>query len=350
MREHTPVLLHEVIEFLDPKPGKRFIDATIGMAGHSRELLKAGSQVLALDADPAVIASLKATVGRRGNPSETRPPGLASLAQVGQVASPGTPRNDKLILAQGNFADIGEIALTHRFTDVDGILFDLGLGSHQLDDPQRGFSFQKDGPLDMRYDQKSEVRSRKSETAADIVNFYPEKELTRIFYKYGEEMRFGKRIARSILARRKIGSINTTAELFELIKQALPGQFRFRAGDTARKIFQSLRIELNQELTNLERGLQQAVPLLKGGDGGKDRAGGRLVVISFHSLEDRIVKNFFIKQAKDCVCPPSFPVCRCDARATLRILTKKPMMASAEEVSINPRAHSAKLRAAERIL
>ena len=191
----------------------------------------------------------------------------------------------------------------------------------------------------MRFDAKSQNSNIK--TAGSIVNFYAEKDLLRIFFQYGEEKRFGKRIVGAIMARRKLGSINTTGELFELIKQALPGQFRFRAGDTARKIFQALRIEVNDELGNLERGLQQAVSLLK--------SGGRLVVISFHSLEDRIVKQFFVREARACVCPPSFPVCRCDARARLRILTKKPVMASGDEARTNSRARSAKLRAAEKI-
>ena len=188
---------------------------------------------------------------------------------------------------------------------------------------------------------KIQVSKSKFQTAGDMVNHYSDKDLLRIFYKYGEEKRFGRRVVRAILDKRKLGSIGTTAELFEIIKQALPGQFRFKAGDTARKIFQALRIEVNDELANLERGLPQAVSLLKNK--------GRLVVISFHSLEDRIVKSFFVKEAKDCVCPPSFPVCTCAARAHLRILTKKPITASEEEVKNNSRARSAKLRAAEKI-
>jgi 16S rRNA (cytosine1402-N4)-methyltransferase len=173
------------------------------------------------------------------------------------------------------------------------------------------------------------------------VNYSPEKELLQIFGKCGEERRFGKRISRAILAQRKQSSIETTGELFAIIKQALPAKLRFRAPDTARRIFQALRIEVNDELVNLERGLQQAVDLLK--------VGGRLVVISFHSLEDRIVKNFFVQEAKNCVCPPEFPECRCDAQACVKIMTKKPVMASDDETKANPRSRSAKLRAAERI-
>jgi len=312
MLAHTPVLLNEVIGFFDPKPGKKFIDATVGRAGHANQLVNGGAEVLGVDTDSEVVAELKS-----------------------QSAS----RRTKIKAVVGNFGNLKSIAEENDFTDVDGILMDLGLGSHQLDDSERGFSFQKDGPLDMRFDAKSQNSNIK--TAGSIVNFYAEKDLLRIFFQYGEEKRFGKRIVGAIMARRKLGSINTTGELFELIKQALPGQFRFRAGDTARKIFQALRIEVNDELGNLERGLQQAVSLLK--------SGGRLVVISFHSLEDRIVKQFFVREARDCGCPPSFPVCRCDARARLRILTKKPVMASGDEARTNSRARSAKLRAAEKI-
>ncbi len=304
MPSHIPVLLNEVIGFFDPKPGKRFIDATLGMGGHAKKLINAGAEVLGIDADPVVIGQLKG-------------------------------QNSKLRTAVGNFGDINRLAEENNFSGVDGILFDLGLGSHQLDDEKRGFSFQKDGPLDMRFSQNSK------KTAGQILNYYPEQDLLRIFFQYAEEKRFGKKIARAIMLRRKTGTLETTTELFDLIKQALPGKFRFRAGDVARKIFQGLRIEVNDELSNLERGLQQAVPLLNNG--------GRLVVISFHSLEDRIVKKFFALMARNCVCPPSFPVCRCDTRASLRVLTKKPVMASEIEMKSNPRSHSAKLRAAEKI-
>lgn len=315
---HIPVLLQEVVNFLEPKSGEKYIDATYGGGGHSSAIVEKGGIVLGIDADPSA-------------------PGVTI----------------------GNFKDIKQIAEENGFTEVDGILFDLGMGSHQLDDPERGFSFQKTGPLDMRYDP-----SGKFQTAADIVNKYGEKELVRLFYNYGEERRFGKKIAQAILARRKVGTIRTTTELFELIKHALPGKFRFKAAAAARRIFQSLRIEVNQELQNLEKALPQAVGLLKGSNGGKGSKGGgpastrggeptrggRLAVISFHSLEDRIVKTFFARLARDCVCPPDFPICRCDARASLRILTKKPVTASEEEIKTNPRSKSAKMRVAEKII
>ncbi|TSA45650.1 16S rRNA (cytosine(1402)-N(4))-methyltransferase [bacterium] len=360
MLQHIPVLLKEVTEYLDPSPGKKFIDATVGGGGHAKELIKNGAAVLGIDRDSSVIASISdlslrgvtPATGRRGNPKDDE---IASLTLAMTEKKKGA-RNDELRVVQGNFADLKKIAEANGFAEVDGILFDLGLGSHQLDDPKRGFSFQKTGPLDMRYDIGSPStssgnillpeRSRAGRggveglTAARIVNSYSEKELIRIFYQYGEERRFGKRIARAILEARKTGEIATTSQLFDLIKKTLPGKFRFKAGDTARRIFQALRIEVNGELKNLEKALPQALQLLK--------KGGRLVVISFHSLEDRIVKNFFLREAKDCVCPPEFPVCVCGKKPNVRVLTKKPAMAAAEEAEMNSRARSAKLRAAEK--
>ncbi|MBI4050844.1 MAG: 16S rRNA (cytosine(1402)-N(4))-methyltransferase RsmH [Candidatus Doudnabacteria bacterium] len=313
---HVPVLLQEVLSYLDPKPGEKYIDATIGGGGHAKELINHDGIVLGIDAD--------------------------SLA-VNQLNSEFRIQKSKIKIVQGNFANLEEIAKTHGFTEVAGILFDLGLSSNQLDDPQRGFAFQKEGPLDMRYDTSGEFKNQKSKikNAADIVNYYSEKELVEIFYKYGEEKRFGKKIARAIAEARQTRPLKTTTELFELIKKALPGKFRHKAGDVARRIFQSLRIAVNGELISLEKALPQALRLLK--------SAGRLVVISFHSLEDRIVKQFFVRMAKNCICPPDFPICTCGANAQLRILTKKPVTASQEEIKINPRAHSAKLRAAEKI-
>ena len=190
------------------------------------------------------------------------------------------------------------------------------------------------------------LHAEQSETAKDIINSYPQKELIKIFYDFGEERRFGKRVARAIMDVRKLGSIVTTAQLFDLIKHALPANLRFRAGDTARRIFQSLRIAVNTELLNLQQALPQAVELLAGSKGSK---GGRLVVISFHSLEDRIVKNFMGEEARGCICPPQFPECRCGHEPRLKILTKKPVTALEEEIALNSRSKSAKLRAAEKM-
>jgi 16S rRNA (cytosine1402-N4)-methyltransferase len=318
---HIPVLLQEVIKYLEPGPGKKFIDVTFGEGGHAKEIVRLGSSVLGIDWDPSVVTGLDSEFSAKGG-----------------SACGGKNQKSKIKIVQGNFADLKEIAEENGFTEVDGILFDLGLGSHQLDDPKRGFAFQKDGPLDMRYDRKSKINTL---TAADIVNDYLEKELTEVFQKFGEEYRFGKRVARAIVEIRKNHSIETTSQLFEIIKKCLPAKLRFKAGDVARRIFQALRIEVNEELQNLEKALPQAFELLK--------KNGRLAVISFHSLEDRIVKNFFKGLAKKCVCPPEFPVCRCEKIAVLKILTNKPVVASESETKINPRARSAKLRAAEKI-
>lgn len=305
---HTPVLLQEVVEYLQPGPGKKFIDATVGAGGHSKMLLEAGADVLGIDRDPKASAE------------------LSSEFKI---------QNSKIKIIQGNFRDLKEIAEREGFIGINGVLFDLGMSSAQLDDPARGFAFQKDGPLDMRYDPSE------GKTAGELVNFYPENELVKIFLDFGEERRFGKKVARAILNARKSRTIQTTTELFELVKTALPGQYRHWAGDVARRVFQALRIAINGELRNLELALPQASDILK--------LHGRIAVISFHSLEDRIVKRFFVRESKNCVCPPEFPVCRCTAKAKLRILTKKPIRPQETEINTNSRAKSAKLRVAEKI-
>lgn len=305
---HVPVLLQEVIAFLNPETDKKFIDATIGAGGHTQAILKRGGIVLGIDRDRDTSRRLQ---------QEFR-------AQT------------KCQIVQGNFAELKTIAAANGFSEVQGVLLDLGMSSEQLDAPERGFAFQKTGPLDMRFDQGGQ-----GQTAADLVNRLSEKELAQMFFRFGEERRFGKKVARAIQEARKIKSLKSTTELFELIKKALPAKFRFRAGDTARRIFQSLRIAVNDELSALEKILPQALDLLQ--------AGGRLVVISFHSLEDRIVKEFLVQRARDCICPPSFPICLCGHKAELRILTKKPVVATDEETKTNPRSRSAKLRAAEKI-
>ncbi len=301
---HIPVLLKEVLDFFDPKAGKKYIDATFGRGGHTEGLIEKGGQVLAIDRDIEVVRSVN-------------------------FSSP------KLRLIHGNFGDLEKIATDWDFLNADGVLFDLGIGSHQLDNPSRGFSFQRSGPLDMRYDVEEGI------TAKELVNDLSEKDLGNLFFKLGEERRFGRKIARAIVEKRKAKKIESTDELFDLIKIALPAKIRFRAADVARRIFQSFRLAVNLELENFERALPQALSVLK--------TGGRIAVISFHSLEDRIAKKFFVAGAKDCICPPSFPVCRCTARARLRILTKKPITPSETEITNNPRAHSAKLRVAEKL-
>lgn len=292
MNYHTSVLTNEVLEYLDPKNGEEYIDATAGGAGHTQELLKRGARVLAIDRDPEAIEFIK---------SQTN--------------------SQDLILTEGNFAKIGEIAHLNNFKNVQGILFDLGVSSHQLDTPQRGFSFKNSGPLDMRMDPTQTLR------AYDIVNHFEERRLNEILKTYGQE-KFSRSITRAICSARKLKPINSTQELAEIIKSAYPrgvsGKYsKFTKIHPATRTFQALRIVINSELLNLEESLPQTVDLLK--------VGGRLVIISFHSLEDEIVKRFF-KQEK-----------------RLKILTNKPIGPESSEVEKNPRARSAKLRAAERI-
>lgn len=317
---HIPVLLNEVIHYLDIKSGGKYIDATYGMGGHSAKIIELDCQVLGIDRDPT-LTSVMPDPDRASWHKELDPQAFSG--------------DDKLTLVHGNFANLKTIAEENGFEKVEGILFDLGIGSHQLDEQGRGFAFSKSGPLDMRFNPEDRL------TAYRIVNFYPGPDLLKIFREYGEERRFGRRIVQAILEVRKTRAIETTDELFEIIKMALPAKERGRTGDTARRIFQSLRIRVNDELTNIEKALPQALELLT--------RGGRLVVVSFHSLEDRIVKQFMVRESKDCICPPEFPECRCQARAGLQILTRKPVVASEEETKTNSRAKSAKLRAAEKI-
>ncbi|HID87122.1 MAG TPA: 16S rRNA (cytosine(1402)-N(4))-methyltransferase RsmH [Anaerolineae bacterium] len=298
---HTPVLYQEVIAGLQPRPGGRYIDATVGGGGHARGLLEGSSpdgRLLGIDADPMAIALAR-----------------QSLAEYGE----------RVILVNGNFAHLKEIAASHGFCPVDGILLDLGLSSFQLERAERGFSFQLEGPLDMRYD------PQQGRTAADLVNTLPEDQLADILWRYGEEPR-ARRIARAIVAHRPI---RTTTELAEIVQRTVPRRRRIHP---ATRTFLALRIAVNEELDALARALPQAVELLA--------PGGRLAVISFHSLEDRIVKEFFRDQARGCICPPDVPVCVCHHQPTLEVLTKKPIRPSEAEVRRNPRSRSARLRLA----
>lgn len=308
---HKSVLLQEVIQYLDPKDGQRFIDATIGFGGHSLEILKkiSGRGILiGIDQDVEALDWLGANLARK---------------------------YPNLILAQANFSEIGKTARENGIENANGILADIGVSSYQLDEPARGFSLKNDGPLDMRMD-KDQVL-----TAEDVVNTYSEHDLTEIFSKYGEE-RMSKTIAREIVAKRSRKRFQTTLELAELIqgiydKKGLKGSKIHPATRT----FQALRIEVNDELGNLERFLPQAVELLA--------PHGRLAVITFHSLEDRIVKEFFQREAKSCICPPDFPTCRCNHEQKIKLITKKPIVASEKEIKDNSRSRSAKLRVIERI-
>jgi len=308
--DHVPVLADEVRELLDVQPGETVVDATFGAGGHSR-LLVAGlggsGKIVAIDRDPTV------------RPYFDRVKAAARGVQTRFL------RGDyAVVLSQ----------LAGNGVRADAVLLDLGISSMQVDRPERGFSYATDAPLDMRMDPSDE------RSAADVLATYDERELATIFRKYGEE-RYASQIARGIARRRAEEPIVRTGQLVDVVKASIPAPARFGEGHPAKRVFQALRIEVNHELESLEVGLPAAFEML--------RPGGRLAVISFHSLEDRIVKRFFRDRARGCTCPPEFPVCVCGKEPEARILTPKPVRPSASEVDHNPRAGSARLRAAVRI-
>ncbi|MDW8268187.1 MAG: 16S rRNA (cytosine(1402)-N(4))-methyltransferase RsmH [Anaerolineae bacterium] len=303
---HTPVLLAEVLTTLAPQPGGRFIDATVGGGGHALALLEATApdgRLLGLDADPRAIVRTR-----------------ERLAAFGE----------RVTLVPANFRELETVARRHGFVGVDGILFDLGVSSFQLDDPTHGFSFQVEGPLDLRFD------PTRGPSAADVVNTLSEAELADLLYRLGEEPQ-ARRIARHLVAHRPI---TTTTQLAGLVVEAVGGR-RGARHHPATRTFQALRIYVNDELAALEAALPQAVALL--------RPGGILAVITFHSLEDRIVKQFLRRESRDCLCPPRTPVCRCGHRATLVEVHRGGLTPSAAEIARNPRSRSARLRAARRL-
>jgi 16S rRNA (cytosine1402-N4)-methyltransferase len=304
--DHVPVLADEVRDLLGLQPGQTVIDATFGGGGHARALcadLAGEGRLIAIDRDPDARAEFERF--RR----ECRVP---------------------CRFLRGDFATvIGQLA--QNGLEADAILLDLGVSSMQIDRPERGFSYAVDAPLDMRMD-PAEPRS-----ARDLVNEADERELADIFRRYGEE-RFARPIARAIVRRRAERPFDRTSDLVETIRAAIPAPRRFGDGHPAKRVFQALRIAVNHELDSLERVLPEAVSLL--------RPGGRIAVISFHSLEDRIVKRFFAGQARGCVCPPDFPVCVCGREPTLRLLARKAVRPSPAEVAANARSGSARLRAA----
>src|SRR3990172_2906144 len=302
---HTPVLYQQVLSALRPSAGSRYIDGTLGAGGHAFGILEISSPdglLLGLDRDPE------------------------ALVQAGSRLRVFGPR---ALLRQGSFGDLTSVAEQAGWSNVQGVLLDLGMSSMQLEDPSRGFSFQRDGPLDMRFDRSQSL------SAADLVNQTSERELADILVRFGEEPR-ARRIARAIVAVRPLES---TAELAKAVAGALRGR-RPRI-HPATRTFQALRIAVNDELTVLEAGLEQAVDLL--------RPGGRVVVVAFHSLEDRIVKGYFRRESQDCICPPEQPVCTCGHQARLKILTRRPTQPTEQEVLGNSRARSAKMRVAERL-
>jgi 16S rRNA (cytosine1402-N4)-methyltransferase len=304
--DHVPVLAEEVRRLLDVHPGETVIDATFGAGGHAALLapdLQGEGKYIAVDRDPSVR------------------PYFESFSRGARVSTR---------LLRGEFADVLR-RLADNGLRADAILFDLGVSSMQVDRPERGFSYASDAPLDMRMDPAAEHSAR------DLVNEASERELIDIFRGYGEE-RYAKQIARAIVRRRKVEPFERTGELVETIKASIPTPARFGDGHPARRVFQALRIAVNDELHGLEAALPAALEVL--------RPGGRVAVISFHSLEDRIVKRFFRREERGCTCPPEFPVCVCGREPTLRVLTKKALRPTAEEVAANPRAGSARLRAA----
>jgi 16S rRNA (cytosine1402-N4)-methyltransferase len=306
--DHVPVLAEEVRELLDVQPGDTVVDATFGAGGHATLLaadLKGEGKLIAVDRDPTVRPYFE-RFRRRAGVATRFLRGEAS-AVLGQLAD-----ND---------------------VRADAILFDLGVSSMQLDRPERGFSYASDAPLDMRMDTGAELSAR------ELVNEASERELTKIFRSYGEE-RYARQIARAIARRRRSRPFERTGELVETIKGAIPAPARFGDGHPARRVFQALRIAVNEELEELEEALPAAVDMLS--------PGGRLAVISFHSLEDRIVKRFFRAQERGCICPPDLPICACGRDPVLRVLTRRPLRPNPHELEANPRAASARLRAAVR--
>jgi 16S rRNA (cytosine1402-N4)-methyltransferase len=306
--DHVPVLAEEVRRLLDVQPGETVIDATFGAGGHAAVLapeLKGEGKFIGVDRDPSVRPYFESFRRRAGVPTR---------------------------FLRGDFADVFE-RLADNGVRADAILFDLGVSSMQLDRPERGFSYASDAPLDMRMDPSAEHSAR------DLVNEASERELTDIFRGYGEE-RYARQIARAIVRRRREHAFERTGELVETIKAAIPTPARFGEGHPARRVFQALRIAVNDELEALETALPAALETL--------RPRGRIAVISFHSLEDRIVKRFFRREEHGCTCPPEFPICVCGREPSLRTLTKKPIRPTAHEIAINPRAGSARLRAAQK--
>lgn len=303
--KHIPIMLTQVIEGLDIKPDGIYADGTLGGGGHSYEVarrLTAGGRLIGIDQDEAAIKA----AGER-------------LSEF----------NDRVTIVRSNYAQMVSILKSLGIEKADGILLDLGVSSYQLDTAERGFSYMEDAPLDMRMDRRQE------KTARDIVNGYSKAELTRIIREYGED-RLAAKIADRIISTREEKQIETTGELAEIIKSAIPMKYRLTGGHPAKRTFQAIRIELNRELGVLEESIEGMIDFLADG--------GRLAVITFHSLEDRIVKSAFKKAESPCTCPSDFPICVCGKKSKGQVLSKKPIVPEEDEMKMNPRAKSSKLR------
>lgn len=307
---HASVMLEETIRLLSPRPGGIYVDGTIGGGGHAERILEESApdgRLVGFDRDRSALAAATERLSRFGS---------------------------RVSLFHGNFASMAEVLAQMGVAGIDGMMLDLGVSSHQLDTGERGFSFQADAPLDMRMDPTA------GETAADLVNSLDERELETIIREFGEE-RWARRVATAISRSRGTAPIMTTLQLADIVKGAIPRRYWEERIHPATRTFQALRIAVNDELSSLEAGLLAALEMLN--------TGGRAVVISFHSLEDRIVKNTFRSLAGSCTCPRELPVCVCGSRAKLRILTAKPLKAAPEEVERNPRSRSARVRGAEKM-
>ena len=316
---HIPVLLNEVISGLKIKPNGIYVDLTLGGAGHSSEIAKKLSNGILIGFDKDVEAISEST---------------KKLSTVIKISKDGLPKAGEALLINKDFKLAPEILKSLGIESVDGILIDLGVSSHQIDTPSRGFSFKTPGDLDMRMDQSQSL------TAKKLVNELSEEQLKKIFWEFGEE-EFASKIAKNIVKERQNGPIETTLQLNEIVENALPKKVVFSRGGAAKKVFQALRIAVNGELDNLKETLENLIEMLK--------PGGKICIISFHSLEDRIVKSVFKEKSLGCVCPPSFPKCVCNHIPSIKIITKKPIVASEQELKQNSRSASAKLRIAEKI-
>ena len=308
--KHIPVMLNECLTALDIKENGIYFDGTLGGAGHSCEILKKlkNGLLVATDKDDDALS--------------------VSTERLSSIS-------DNFVTIKSDFKNFSKVLDDLKIDKIDGVLLDLGVSSYQLDNEERGFSYIKDAPLDMRMDQNSPL------DAKTVINTYSEAQLTKIFYEYGEEP-FTKSIVKNIVEQRKLGTIETTLQLAEIIKKSVPKKVQIAKGNPCKRVFQAVRIEVNCELLGLEQAIYDMIARLK--------KGGRIAIITFHSLEDRIVKEAFKRCSTDCICPKNIPICVCGHKASIKLVNKKPIVASEEEQTQNSRSCSAKLRVAEKII